>query len=736
MCVLCRDTFSRSDILKRHFIKCSVRRGNPTGATHLSHPQAHVKKNPGGQKPLGDGDVNVNGMANMPADGMVHPFGLISASDGLSNIANEQSQLSRSSSIQRIDDSNRDRRNMTGPVMGASARGGSFDQTYNGSDVSNNMGANINPQLGSYGVPQNQNGMQMFAGSGSTDWSQMFQAGASSNTVNSFPSPNIEQTPQEIALKQEPNSDATRAVGIPGGNTTDSIVFPSWGVSPASLDSYEQLSAKIINFLQPAISQASAAGITAIVFQSAYIREYLESYTHFHTHFSILHIPTFRIMEAYVGLLTSMCCIGACYTDHVSPANIREVVNFLEAALVDSSRVFSAMTRGGKFDYQSFGNHRTDMEQLQAVMLTQVLLTWHGTPTQRERARNTFPLIASFVRKADLLNVSITALYSPIHQPSFSARTFDTNSFDWQNWVEQEKRVRIMYFMFLSDVALGLYFNCRPEFDPFEVRLPLPTDDAAWEASDSDECAEALGFYGSTGAKIRNPDGTQRCNQPELRFVLKALLDRTYNLQPGATNLYGKFILIHAILAMMRKAFLDGADAIHRSNTPIPLNVWFVGSQASQDSGDGGRATPVHMNTNVFDASTVKTFTIALDKFKECWDNDMATQFPPSMPAHPRRYGFSRDGIHFYWLANYFLRISYPANLTTPPDERCSEMMHLLKSVKGWVLSDGASRGEELGSVGEIDPAYAASVGDLTLDMTQLFRPLSELARSPGFTSA
>lgn len=44
MCVLCKDTFSRSDILKRHFQKCSIRRGNPTGATHLSHPHAHIKR--------------------------------------------------------------------------------------------------------------------------------------------------------------------------------------------------------------------------------------------------------------------------------------------------------------------------------------------------------------------------------------------------------------------------------------------------------------------------------------------------------------------------------------------------------------------------------------------------------------------------------------------------------------------------------------------------------------------
>ncbi|PSK54122.1 hypothetical protein B9Z65_7928 [Elsinoe australis] len=44
MCHLCKDTFSRSDILKRHFQKCSIRRGNPTGANHL----AGQRRNTGG----------------------------------------------------------------------------------------------------------------------------------------------------------------------------------------------------------------------------------------------------------------------------------------------------------------------------------------------------------------------------------------------------------------------------------------------------------------------------------------------------------------------------------------------------------------------------------------------------------------------------------------------------------------------------------------------------------------
>ena len=41
--MLCHDNFSRSDILKRHFQKCSLRRGNPTGENHLAYSRANKK---------------------------------------------------------------------------------------------------------------------------------------------------------------------------------------------------------------------------------------------------------------------------------------------------------------------------------------------------------------------------------------------------------------------------------------------------------------------------------------------------------------------------------------------------------------------------------------------------------------------------------------------------------------------------------------------------------------------
>ncbi len=70
------------------------------------------------------------------------------------------------------------------------------------------------------------------------------------------------------------------------------------------------------------------------------------------------------------------------------------------------------------------------------------------------------------------------------------------------------------------------------------------------------------------------------------------------------------------------------------------------------------------------------------------------------MPPHLRRYGFCRDGVHFYWLATYLLKNTSAADLAMPPDQRFTRVIHLLKSGKDWVMTDGASRGEELGSVG------------------------------------
>jgi hypothetical protein len=737
--------------LKRHFQKCSIRRGNPTGASHLSHPQAHVKKNAAAQQKAAglEGDVNhMNGMANMSSDGMV-PFGLMPGADAMT--ANDQAQRGSN----RLDDANRDRRAMAGSVMGGSARGGSFDQHFNG-DVS----ANINPQLANYSMPSAQNGMPMFGGTGSAqqsnlDWSQMFQAGAHNAYENTFP-PNDGQT--QIATKQEPNTLAASALAaaaaaaesaVPNPDASASLPddpnsLPDWGVPSSYPDPYQQLSNQILDFFYPpGLHQpypATSADMRSY-FQPQNIRVFLANFTHFHVHFALLHIPTFRIMDAYVGLLASMCCIGACYsTDHISPASVREMTDALKTAIERSSHMYASLSDdvplSVKYDYASFGSKKQDIEEMQALILSHILCVWHGTPAHRERARRSFPLMATLARKANLLRVSPpnSNLYSHLHQPDIPPQSINPADFDWYAWTEQEKRVHVMFAFFLCDAAFGLYFNTGPEFDALEIQIPLPVDDAAWEARNAAECAQALGLHGPEAARECNPDGTQRYKQPEFHLVMRALLHSSYQIQPGTTNLYGKFIMIHGLLAMLRRAQLEGNEiVIKRSTTPLPQKDWIIGAHGTASGSNSGRATPVDTSAQLLDGATIKTFSTALDKFKSNWDMDMATQFPPAAPTHPRRYGFCRDAVHFYWLATYLLKNTRPSDLQTSPDERFTQVMHLLKSVRDWVMADGASRGERLGSVGDIDRNFG--VLDLNLDMAQLFKPLPALVEPSAISS-
>jgi hypothetical protein len=333
--------------------------------------------------------------------------------------------------------------------------------------------------------------------------------------------------------------------------------------------------------------------------------------------------------------------------------------------------------------------------------------------------------------------------FSVLHQPNATVENFNAATFDWNAWVEQEKRSRLMFSIFLEDVALSLYFNMTPQFEKDEIRLPLPADDAAWDAATSAECAEALGLHGPVVARSRNPEGSRRPKQPEMHSALNALMHNVWDLQPGTTNLYSKFILVHALhlelWTALRQMSLQESDQLNSQNlsfpssgtsTPINQHDWVQRvdptSSGLHSASTSGRATPVIEASS--QSSLLKSINSAFDKWKKAWDEDMAAQYPPSSMRY-HRFGFCRDAVHFYWLAKYLMKNNRSMDWKIAPDQRFAQVINLLKSVKSWVVSDSAKRGEELGSVSDIGSDYGAT--DLTLDMAQLFRPINKQIDSP-----
>jgi hypothetical protein len=115
----------------------------------------------------------------------------------------------------------------------------------------------------------------------------------------------------------------------------------------------------------------------------------------------------------------------------------------------------------------------------------------------------------------------------------------------------------------------------------------------------------------------------------------------------------------------------------------------------------------------------------ALGKWKQCWDEDMMLQYPPTDGFAPRRVGFCRDGVQFYWLAKAFLQPNRMRDWRLPTEKKFRLVMKGLSMAREWSLSDGARRGEEPGSVALIDDDYVPSEA-LVLDMRKLMKPLGD----------
>jgi hypothetical protein len=758
--------------LKRHFQKCSIRRGNPTGASHLSHAQAHLKKShPGPHKntpsiPNENELMGPNGMSSL-TDPALHPFGVIpdgSVPDAGSNMTDEQA--AQANNMKRL---SRDGGSMTG--LGPGSNPAAYGQGYAG--IASSMPQGMNPSTAS-SMPNGQNGHSYnHQGYDSTNqsaagmshlptarnstvnntqpgvWSQVFQA----NPQNGFASPyqtNFAFVP-EVNIKPEffntPNNPLFSGLYSGGsldlGPTSDNS---KWNVPS---DQYQDVSNRLINFCFPQNNQITNRSTGMRAFLSASnVKHFLGHFSNFEVHFPIIHMASFQVTEAYDGLLLAMICVGAVYSDRFPATQLREVMEFAKMVIESSSQVYAAIlgdsTGSSGFENGTFGSTTAEIEQITALLLMQVLCIWHGTPIQREKARRQNAFIVGLARKAGLTRPKATPPFSALHQPNVVVEHFSVASFDWNTWVEQEKRSRLMYTIFLLDAGMVIYFNTPPVLDLLEIQVPLPADDAAWGARTSTECAEALGLHGPAIARDRNPSGSRRAKQPEMHTALKALMHSVYDLQPGTTNLYSKFVLIHALHVQLWQAQRQQSQESSQINgqglafpssagsTPLSQNDWVTRGVDPTGSGapsanNSGRATPVESTPqSPMIHQLLKAASYAFEKWKKAWDDDMVVQYPPSSTAS-RRFGFCRDGVHFYWLAKMLMKTNLDWQMA--PDQRFGHIISMLKQVRTYVVSDSARRGEELGSMNDIDNNYGAN--DLTLNMAQLFTPINSQTNSP-----
>lgn len=798
-CVLCKDTFSRSDILKRHFQKCSIRRGNPTGATHLSHAHAHQQ----GKQANNQNNADATSISTpSTVAGGLSPSAASPGGKKKSTRACDQcvrlkvrcdlanpcercrtkgGDCTYSKSLKRQD--SREESGLLPPTSFAEQVGG-MGQTVGYASEGFNFPPPAHPQahMAQQGhqqqqaivasqqrppqsaAPHQQPPRQLtnvsqpptstgyYANShtqppnGEVDWSSFMHV----------PDPAF-MDPFYIPQTGGPSTDSgtpttTASIEHSGGGGTGGSVFTLYngGSDPSAMNGilggfngWTHLAMHQIDPLQAKCDQLIAVCFPESLDQSSpgsgspnlqikqepgndadlkswLTPDHVKNFVHlfflnFQGHFPMIHLPTFNITLIYDGLLLAIICIGAVYAEGISVDQVR--------TLIDKS--FEAMDRNAA------PPGPLEIEEIQARYFLHVLATWHGHLHQREDSRRKYGKVIQKARQAGLFQPlspsnpgTSTAGYSIYHQLDDQPVRGNWN---WNAWLEQEKRNRVMFGIFLLNSAFVIFFNSPPQIQPNEIRLPLPADDAAWEARDANECANALGLNGEDGIS-QNIAGSRQVRQPEFILALRSLLQMHLDFNPGTTNAYSKFILIHALHVhiwttqkLMSNASEMGIGKQIGSTARVGTGEWKLDGQNRNGCGapEGFGDSEIAMSDA---AKAVRITQYALEKWKRAWDTDLAAQYP----SPESRKGFGRDGVPFYLLGKLYLARNRTIDWRhgVDDDKTVSKVKNMLKHVQGFI-TDGTGRLDLQGAVSAIDEGFA--MDELTYDMKLLFRPMEEI---------
>jgi len=469
-----------------------------------------------------------------------------------------------------------------------------------------------------------------------------------------------------------------------------------------------------------------------VILTATNIKRYLQFFRdNWNEHWPTVHMPTFSTLEANNGLLLAMMCVGAIYSNEMGLEMERWLMVLIRQAVERSFETIK-LANGHSVGQSGFEYSSTLIEEIEAVTLLQSMFIWHGTAEHRQQARDDFALLVSIIRKCRLTQPVPLGQkgYSMLHQSHQNQANIDLTKWDWSAWTQQEERSRVMLQIYLIDCAMAMFFNTPPQLSPNEIQIQLPADDAAFDATSAESCMNALGMNGDDAQNLCNVSGSKRLSQPEFHLCMQLLFSAQSEFAPRTTNIYSKFLLIHALHAqiwsLQNQSLTQGQGAFgigSLPSTPLSQHDW-VSSAGSYTASNpsSGRATPTESFPNA-NPQQVNALRFALEKWKRAWETDIDIQYPPTgspssvMGISPRRIGFCRDAVHYYWLAKQFLSSPRTFNWQaySQPDQRMGFVMGVLKQIRTYVAKEGFRLGKELGSVVDIKEDYAVDMSKLNM---------------------
>jgi Fungal specific transcription factor domain len=315
---------------------------------------------------------------------------------------------------------------------------------------------------------------------------------------------------------------------------------------------------------------------------------YIGSYFyHQHAQLPILHRPTFCADDTEELLLLAVIAIGAATLDKA-----------YGSALTDSAAEFANFIAWHvRWEIVRDRDYRPPAKLwvFQTLILLEVYEKMYSTRALHERAHINHDTTLTLMRRGTSF-IGRTANESPGSlRDGKTARSSGSNSASdavaseesWKHWIRNEATRRIAFAAFVIDSIHATMFGHSAKMVAYEIRLPLPCDEALWSATSAAEVARVQSSHQTNGIKpTMFLDG----------------LKKTLNGERVRTNSFGRTILMSGLLSV--NYLLNQRD----------LQITALGAPNVQTSGSSSRWRT--------------TLLRAFDNWKKDFDDALAEAYP------------------------------------------------------------------------------------------------------------
>ncbi|KAK6821419.1 hypothetical protein RU639_007918 [Aspergillus parasiticus] len=361
----------------------------------------------------------------------------------------------------------------------------------------------------------------------------------------------------------------------------------------------------------------------------------------------MIHVPTFDPRTVSLSLLTSVCFMGAKYTEDKRELDAAQrLVDFAELF------VFSSGILSGENEISStyYGVQNVDddpscwvqFQNLQAAFLMVICQYWSGSRTSRNRAmENRFSEVIKVARRMGL----------PTFQHGPEERLHE------YLWIQRECRIRAINLISLLDCAFSFYSNypCRLSHTEMECALPCvesvfesahPFQEPNFELSRDITLSEAFQKLFEEESSRASSPSTSGSTVAETLAKL-TILDT--------------FMLIHLLYAFINTHMTLLATILPKSRVPHSQQI------------HNSRASSI--SSAIPEDSTLASIRIALSRWHDHWTRLRSTTSSHDWAA----MGFYKNGYHFWLVSQLLITKKESVDVVMRMEVKCEDKLEQLK---------------------------------------------------------